>query len=502
MFMSGCLGSDTRRTWAIVAALTVGCLLSVAAPAPAGDQRKAALDLRVKYAADLEQLAVWCEANGLAEQARKTRQVRGPSDPYKLCVPVLPSAVGPPKLPADASAKVVEWNTRLGRLRHDHAVALYEIARRAVRAGRASIAFEMALAAIQASPDYEPARRLFGYQKFRDQWCSAYEAKKLRTGCVWSDKFGWLPKTFLRRYEQGQRLYEGHWITAAEDADRHRDIESGWDIETEHYTIRTNHSLEAGVALGVKLERLYRLWQEMFICYWASEADVVAMFDGRPRPPSHPSPRHSVVFFRDRDDYNRSLRAAMPNIGMSIGVYVDRMRRAYFFADKQNDDRTLYHEATHQLFHESRPVAPEVGLKANFWIVEGIAMYMESLRQEDGFYVLGGFDDERLHAAQYRLLVDKFYVPLQQFCGYGMTKLQSDRRIATLYSQAAGQANFLVHYDGGRYRDALVSYLVAVYTGRDDLDTLAKLTSAHYSELDKQYRAFMEAGRGKKGTLP
>ncbi len=195
-------------------------------------------------------MAAWCEANKLTEEARQTRRVRGPSDPYKLYVPILPGEVGSPKLPADAPATVVEWNARLGRLRHDHAVALYEIARRAARAGRASIAFELALAAVQASPDYEPARRLFGYQKFHDQWRTAYEVKKLRAGFVWSEKFGWLPKAYLRRYEEGQRLCDGRWITAAEDADRHRDIQSGWDIETEHYTIRTNHSLEGGVAWG------------------------------------------------------------------------------------------------------------------------------------------------------------------------------------------------------------------------------------------------------------
>ena len=118
-----------------------------------------------------------------------------------------------------------------------------------------------------------------------------------------------------------------------------------------------------------------------------------------------------MVYFRDRDDYAARCGRSMPNIEISIGIYSTR-RRAYFFADKQNDDRTLYHEATHQLFHESRPVAPDVGRKANFWIVEGIAMYMESLRQEDGFYVLGGFDDERMHAAQYRLLTRQILRPL------------------------------------------------------------------------------------------
>ena len=73
-----------------------------------------------------------------------------------------------------------------------------------------------------------------------------------------------------------------------------------------------------------------------------------------------------------------------------------------------------------------------------------------------------------------------------------MEKLQKDPRIGTLYSQAAGLTHFLIYYDGGRYRDALVSYLSAVYSGRDDHDTLAKLTGTDYGELDKQYREFLE----------
>ena len=67
-------------------------------------------------------------------------------------------------------------------------------------------------------------------------------------------------------------------------------------------------------------------------------------------------------------------------------------------------------------------------------------------------------------------------MPLEEFTGYGMEKFQEDPQIAKLYSQAAGLTHFLVHYDGGRYRDALVAYLLAVYTGRDQPDTLAKLT--------------------------
>jgi hypothetical protein len=478
------------------------CLLLVAAAAWGASARAAAIDpaqateqLRAKYAADLEKLAKWCEANGLTDEARQTRRVLSPSDPYKLYVPVLPEQVGPPKLPDNAPANVVEWNAKLWKLRDDYALTCYEMARRAVRSGRAGLAFVLALDAIQANPDYEPARRLLGYQKYRDQWHTLYEVRKLRSGMVWSEKFGWLPKAYLHRYEAGQRYCDGRWISADEDARRHHDIRNGWRIETEHYLIHTDAGLEAGVALGVKLERLNRLWQRLFIRYYASAADVEALFNGRYRRTTGPLLRHKIDYYRDRDDYNRALISTTPNIKMTCGYYNGSRRCAYFFAGGEGGDRNVYHEATHQLFHESRPVAPAVGYKYNFWVVEGIAMYMESLRREDGYDVLGGFDDPRMYAACNRLLHDHFYVPLAEFVDFGMEKLQKDRRIATLYTQAAGLTYFLIYYDGARYRDALVSYLSLVYAGRDDHDTLARLTGASYSELDKQYREFLEGKR-------
>jgi hypothetical protein len=486
----------------VLAALLAVLVVWSAGRASAADAIAAVTKLRTKYLADIEELAQWCQQNGMADEAGKTRRAVTPHDPDKLYLPVLPKEVGPAKLPVDAAAKVVEWHVRLGRLRHTYAVAMYEIARHAVSSGRAALAFELVLAAVEADPDYEPVRRLLGYQKFRDQWHTFYEAKKLRAGFVWSEKFGWLSKPFLRRYEDGQRFSDGGWITAAEDAKLHHDIRSGWNLETEHYTIRTDHSIEAAVALGVKLERLYRLWAEIFIRYYASEADVVALFDGRNKPQLANLPRHKIVYLRDRNEYDRLLKEIYERLQRpppkypTEGIYIDG-GAAYFFPSAGGDDRTLYHEATHQLFQESRRVAPDVAGKANFWILEGIAMYMESLRQDDGYYVLGGFQDERLYAAQYRLLHDKFYVPLAEFTSYGRLRLQGDPRIATLYSQAAGLTNFLVYYQDGRYRDALVQYLSTVYSGQDDLGTLARLTGVGYSDLDKQYREFLRGGLEK-----
>ncbi len=443
-----------------------------------------------QYRTDLKDLAAWCTEQGLAEQSRQTLAVLGPSDPYKLFIPKLPRVIGYGTPPTDVSSEVAEWHRRLQQLRAKYATAFYDLARRVVRV-RPSLAYELALAAIRANPDHEAVRRIFGYQKYLGEWRTVYEVGQLRAGKVWDERFGWLAKIHLQRYEQGMRLHDGRWISAEDNAQRRTDIRNGWDIETEHYLIRTNHSLEAGVQLGAKLEALHNIWQQLFIRFYASQADVVALFGGQAQRRQAVGPRYQVAFFRDRDDYNRSLRATMPNIDVSIGVYIPSMRRACFFAGDDYDDRTLFHEATHQLFQESRRASPNLGEQVNFWIVEGIALLMESLHLEGDYWTLGDLDDARFHAARVRLLRDDFYIPLAEFTRLGMSDVQANPRIATLYSQAAGLTHFLVFHEGGVYRDALVQYLSVVYLGRDTPQTLAELLDAGYAEVDTAYRQFI-----------
>jgi len=460
---------------------------------------RAARDLRARYLGQLEELAAWCDKQGLTAQAKTTRQWLGKRGPNKLYVADLPRRIGRPELPADSPEEVVQWDQRFWQMRRQQAKSLEALARRAVRADRASLAFDLVMAGIHEDPDHEGIRRILGYQKFRGQWHTLYEVDKLKSGQAWDEKFGWLPAKAVARYRQGERLNSGVWTTAEEDARMHREITRGWDVKTEHYAIRTDHSLEAGVQLGIKLEQLHRVWRQLFIRYFLSEAQVAELFDRRNRGPPVQLPRLEVVYFRDREDYVRGLLAAFPDlrkevVSISEGVYIAAVQRAFFFAGKDQDERTMYHEATHQLFHQSRPVVPDVGYRANFWIVEGIAMYMESLRREEGYLVLGGFDDPRMLAARYRLLHDNFYIPLAEFASYGMEKLQSDKRIATLYSQAAGLTHFLVHYDEGRYRDALVAYLSMVYSGRDNPLLLPQLARSTFADLDREYRQFIAAG--------
>ncbi len=448
-----------------------------------------------KYLGDLEKIAKIYDDQGHHDWAKKTREVFGQRDSDKFYLPILPVDVGPAPLPADASDEMKRWNSQLYDWRQDFSNALYDLSKRAVRANRAGLALEWILKAVWVNPDHEGCRRLLGYQKYQNQWRTLYEIRKLRAGMLWDAKFGWVPKGMIARYDEGKRPYEGRWINASEDARLHRDIRNGWVVETEHYSVRTNHSIEAGVALGLKLENLYRLWSQMFVRFYATDKDLTAWFEGKGNGKEHREPAHKfkVAFYRDRADYNRELKSVFPNVEITTGVYVDTAQTAYFFADGEDSNRTLYHEGTHQLFEETRKNAADPGGKSNFWIVEGVAMYMETLREENGFFVMGGFDDDRVIAAQYRFLTDHFYVPSHEFAGYGRRAIQQSPKIATLYSQAAGLSLFLAHFDGGRYRDAMVDYISLVYAGKDRPNSLSALTGESFSELDSQYKKYMEA---------
>jgi hypothetical protein len=170
---------------------------------------------------------------------------------------------------------------------------------------------------------------------------------------------------------------------------------------------------------------------------------------------------------------------------------MQRQKMAFFYAGDQSALTTWIHEATHQFFQETGSTAPAVGEASNFWIVEGVALYMESLRAGSGYRTAGGLDARRLQFARYRALTDSFYVPLQQLATYGRQTLQRDDDLRQLYSQAAGFAHFLMHANQRRYHPVLIKYLQAVYEGRDRDTTLVELADVGFEQLDREYREYL-----------
>ncbi len=468
--------------------------------------------LYADYSAQLKELAAWCDSNSLAHQAEFTRAWLPKRDPMMDYVFTLPESSAAPSTLVNSTA-AQQWWSRFSEFRHQQAEKLIDLADAALKAKQPALAFELVRETVRENPDHERGRKILGQQREQDRWVSAETARRMRAGQVWSEKFGWLTADQLPRYERGMRFYRGRWVEAAEDARLHSNIRNSWRIETDHYSVETNHSLEEGVRLAERLEKLFDVWQQTFLTYYTPPGEIDRWFAARSEATSADSkasgksfgsaaPRKlfEIVFFRNKQEYVEFLQQAEPQIGMSLGFYSDRAKTAYFFAGDEQYDGTLYHEATHQLFRELRPSAIDPGRKNNFWIVEGIACYMESFAEHQlladepyGSYItIGGENAGRVPAARKRLLEDNFYVPLRELVGYGMTALQHEPRLPMIYSQSTGLALFLMHADGAGYRPALMDYLSAVYTGHANLDTLEKLTGQRYEELDRQYRAFLK----------
>ena len=152
---------------------------------------------------------------------------------------------------------------------------------------------------------------------------------------------------------------------------------------------------------------------------------------------------------------------------------------------------TWIHESTHQFFQESGTVAPRVGEQGNFWIIEGIALYMESLIDHNTCATTGGADADRLQFARFRKLSEGYYVPLSELVEYGREQVQKDENIRQLYSQSAGLSHFFMHGEGGCMMRPLIEYLKSVYRGVAQRQTLEAEVGTDYAQLDRGYQAFL-----------
>ncbi|MBS0261166.1 MAG: hypothetical protein JSS02_04360, partial [Planctomycetes bacterium] len=319
---------------------------------------------------------------------------------------------------------------------------------------------------------------------------------------VWTDEFGWIPEDHVKRYQQGERCNGGsRWISVEKDEKLHRDFSKPWEIRTEHYLVRTNHSLEKGAELARKLEDFHDLFFQMMGGFFNNASEIQALFAGNAARPTAKQGKQNVVhYYRSREEYIATLKAQTKQpIEITRGIYFPDSRIAHFFYESDtDDDSTLYHEATHQLLTGSRPMTSEIAVKSDFWIVEGIACYMESFHRDGENFSVGDPGHGRLQAARAHFIRDKYYVPFREYARMGMVAFQSVKQpeIARNYSQSAALAHFFLHYEDGRYREALIEHLSQIYspnkTVRDNPDSMEELTGVAAEELDQQYADYIQ----------
>ncbi|MCA9189671.1 MAG: hypothetical protein R3E01_07745 [Pirellulaceae bacterium] len=412
------------------------------------------------YSRRLTELAERAETAGDLAAAARLRTWHVRRDPHCRVYFLDPSLNDDDWSRSGAETDQRGWSSQFQQLRSQHAELLWELADAAFADGRYDDAFQLAHEILREDSDHARAREVLGYSRRDDHWRRTTIATGSKIGRTRNNRLGWKGGTY-------------------------------WQVDTEHFQVLTNHSQQAGEDLAEKLEDMHCVWQQLFLRYWQPESLFQAAWktDGAR---ARLGPRHRVVLFADRQQYIDHLKPVEPQIEISLGIYRDRDRMAFYYAGDAALESTWVHEATHQLFHETGRVAANVGADANFWAVEGVALYMESLRYYDGYCTVGGIDADRLQYARYRVLSERYWRPIDELCGFGRQRLQQDPEIRRLYSLSAGWAHFLIDGQRGRYHAPFVKYLRTIYDGKDGIETLSSEAGGDGAKLEAEFRDFLQ----------
>lgn len=460
--------------------------------------RQQQTQLRWEFEKKLKSLDAWCGERNLPEAQRELQAALAVDAIAKesgSLHPDLPSA-RQPEPPIDLPADERYWRMQLRTERKQYAKDVYLLSRRALHGGFPGFAFDLVKLAALHDSDHPAARRVLGYTLFEGRWVRPFEAEMSRKRFVLHEEFGWLPQAHTERYERGERIVDGRWVSAAQEREIRRDFRKAWEVRTEHYLVRTNHSQEHGARIGRQLENFYEQFHEIFASFFNTPEQIQQLFDGAGPVKTQSTKPYLVHVYRTRDEYVERLRKQISGVEITNGLYVPQQRTAHFYfdADAASPD-TLYHEATHQLLYESHPAERTIGQNARFWILEGIACYMESFHKADSGVSLGDAQHVRFRDARHNVLVEKYYLPLAEFDALGQAAFQKHPRISENYAQASGLARFFMHAGEGRYRDALVRQLASMYSPnartRDQTPSLAELIGVDSEQLDREYQAYL-----------
>ena len=248
-------------------------------------------------------------------------------------------------------------------------------------------------------------------------------------------------------------------------------------IDTPHFTIHSQADEVASRAFAEDLERCYWVWTQMFFPFWEASAQVsttlaklgdqdVAEFLAANSSRITIRRKLRVVLFRDAAQYKETLGPLIPGIEKSTGFYNDDQKTIFLYSSQEDAKETRRHELVHQLFRE----ATRSGLgnrkpaeKSEFWIIEGIAGYFESLHVGKTLATVGGWNSSRLQFARYRVLSRGDEMPIDELRADGRLAAQKRQDIARWYAHAIAQTHHFLDSGDVKQRIGLYQLLGREY---------------------------------------
>lgn len=377
---------------------------------------------------ELARLADVCDRIGLAPQAILCRSWLVPrrSDQHSLYLPVaFPEA-------EDGNANQTRWLEHFVAARRKHARWLYAESQRLAQSGDETAAFRLLWHVLREDPQHADALRVLG------PLASAAEVQpKVRSSATVQSDFKWPARSYSR-------------------------------IQTPHFMLTTRADTRQSIAIAKRLEAAHALWCQMFYDVWAPQGLLQKKLAGD-NTSWRETRKMEVFLLKDRQDYIDTLKENEANIGVSVGYYNSEAKKSFFYPS-ENLDATFFHELTHQLFSESSQFENvlDTGSGGGVWLLEGVAVYMESLREHDHFWTAGGIEAARLQTARYRAVRDGYWPDWKEFTSGTIDAWKQDPKVALNYSHAAGLTHtFLdLHKERKKAREMVLTALEALYAGR------------------------------------
>lgn len=484
----------------------------VAAAAPRGEPAKSLDKLDEEYAAAEQDLLRRCEIDGLGDLAALIKAWPLPPAEGRQFALAIPASLQTPAC-VDGAAERSIWNDFVAARRaraagtfehaiwaasaHDREPTRTELTRPDPSAAppgpRSCEAIRLLFLTLRDDPDHARARAAGGWVRRGDRWEWPEAARRLDKAEEYDPQFGWMPKSKLGRHRDGERYLRGRWVKAAADDAALREVQHGRQFDADHWEIVSTAPPPVTGDLAAELETARLVWLQVFGAFAIEPADLEQRLAGRGR--IAPQTPHSTILCGSRAQYVEEMRKLEPLIEITDGIYWQPTATIWFFADPAGPPPvTVWHEASHQLFAESRPdflkLKAEPGRRSGFWAVESAAIYAESITKTDFGWTIGGREAGRGPAAR-KLVETEGHVPLAELVPLGREAFQSHARIADLYDECGGLADFFMNAHGGRYRESFVEYLVRVYSGTAELDTLPRLCRRSLVELDAEYRKYI-----------
>lgn len=250
-------------------------------------------------------------------------------------------------------------------------------------------------------------------------------------------------------------------------------------VETPHLQIFSRADDAATSEVATDLERLFWAWTQWFFPLWEGRPQVALHLRDVPADQTIASvlagkharltPRRKlrIVLLKDAADYARTLGGSIPGIEQSTGFYSDERQTSFFYpSDSVDAVASRRHELVHQLFCEatrSRLSGDSPGTQSEFWLVEGIAGYFESLLIDQNRASVGGWDSPRLQFARYRVLGGRDLIPFSQLRGDGRMAAQKQGDLARWYANAIAYTHAFLDGDSVSDRRWVYGQLRALY---------------------------------------